>query len=69
MAERGVRNLFPNTELQAKIFLSILIVLPIVLFGVLIYAGVIILIALYALVFFFRRKGQELTWDNLKRKY
>lgn len=40
MAERGVRNLFPNTELQAKIFLSVLILLPIVLFGVLIYAGV-----------------------------
>lgn len=40
MADPRIRNLFPNTERQAKIFLSVLILLPIVLFGVLVYAGV-----------------------------
>jgi hypothetical protein len=36
---------------------------------VLIYAGVIILIVLYALVFYFRRHGEELSWETLKSKY
>jgi len=33
---------------------------------VLIYAGVIILIVLYAIVFYLKRKGEDLTWDYVR---
>ncbi|MCK4714206.1 MAG: putative metal-binding motif-containing protein, partial [Candidatus Aenigmarchaeota archaeon] len=37
--------------------------------SILILAGVIILIILYILVYYFSTKGQELTWNTIKNKY